>query len=289
MSEVPGFNSYNQTDQSKPAVEEPVEEAPKRKPEKSDPRLMMALELMTKLQVGEVHIDGLEHLEEVPQDKKIVIATTHTTILDVPLAARALGNNLDLGIADLSLHHHLEDDAFTYIGLHAAGIENFHSVDYGKTKEGHAVPATFNPDNFGPMLEAMDGGKRIVISVTSFSEDDKLKRPGYGAVYLAELADAAILPVAVRVDSKDENTLGTITKVFKKKPDAYIHIGSPIELGKVEEIEHLKAIIDKRKSREKLSHEEVLEFGQLVDALREKREIVIGKINELLDEDGSKD
>jgi len=49
-------------------------------------RLLMAIGAEVKLATGEIQTHGEEHLKEIPPDKKVIIATTHISDLDVPIA-----------------------------------------------------------------------------------------------------------------------------------------------------------------------------------------------------------
>src|SRR6202044_1004644 len=87
-------------------------------------------------------------------------------------------------------------------------------------------PTAFNPDNFVPMMEAMDKGKAMIIAGHNPSLEGHLEEGGYGAVYLAEMADATILPVSIDIISTEN--LGTARnrmKTFLHKPDARVRIG----------------------------------------------------------------
>ena len=263
---------------------EKVEEQAK---EHSPKRLMLAFEALVKLQVGEVHVNGKDHIAEIPRGRKVVVASTHLSDLDVPLAVSALGDDLDLAVVNMSVHHSWRlksGEPSTYAGMVAAGKDNFIPVDFEKDPEtGEKKSGAFNPDNFQPMLEALNGGKRVLIAAHNPSHDFKIDSAGYGAAYLAELGDAVILPIAIRLESDGEIGLyGTAAKTFLKKPNATIEIGSPFELPKIEGIERLGEILEKRKRGEKLTPEERQEFLGLTAALRERSGELMGKVAELL-------
>lgn len=54
-------------------------------------RLLMAIGADVKLATGKIQTHGEEHLKEIPPDKKVIIATTHISDLDVPIATLKLG------------------------------------------------------------------------------------------------------------------------------------------------------------------------------------------------------
>ena len=271
--------------------------SPEPKKESSSKRLMLAMESLGKLQVDKISIEGSEHLKEIPKDRKVIIVTTHITDLDMPLAATAVGNDLDIAVANMSVHHSFKGEAPTYLGLLAAGKSNFFPIDFEKNKEvdketgeKYKGAGAFNPDNFTPMAEAMKNGKRILIAGHNPSHDGKLGSPGYGAAYLAEIANAMILPVGVNLKPKESGTgmYGSEVKTFLKKPDADIKIGAPFELSKIEGINEFSQLMKKRetlaKTGERLSDEEMTRFFELSKQLRKCSEEIFAKISMLVPE-----
>jgi 1-acyl-sn-glycerol-3-phosphate acyltransferase len=68
-------------------------------------RLLIAIGADVKLATGEIQTHGEEHLKEIPPDKKVIIATTHISDLDVPIATLKLGKYFDIAITNQSIHH----------------------------------------------------------------------------------------------------------------------------------------------------------------------------------------
>ena len=62
----------------------------------------MAIAADVKLASGEIQTHGEEHLKEIPPDKKVIIATTHISDLDVPIATLKLGKYFDIAITNQS-------------------------------------------------------------------------------------------------------------------------------------------------------------------------------------------
>lgn len=261
----------------------PPEERPKTK-ESSPKRLMLAMELWKKAALNKLEIKGQENLQNIPKDEKIIIATTHLSDLDVPTTMCALGNNLDIAITNESVHHSFKEEPDTNISLRLAGKENFIPIDY-KKEDGKKSPKLFNPGNFESMLEAMDRGKRILISAQTPLQKGETKIPdsGYGAAYLAEMSDAVILPVAVRILSNlDKGMYEDRYKTLLKKSDVEVIIGESFKLEKIEGIERMKLLLEKRKNEGGLSKEELEEFSKLAAGLKEKSKQLLDKILELL-------
>jgi hypothetical protein len=242
---------------------------------KTPERLMFAIKMQLKSQIGSIETSGKENLEKLPKDKKIVVVTTHISDMDIPLTINALGNDLNLMITNESVHHKFSGEPSMNISMRLIGKDNFLPIDFaGKGIEKH--PTVFNPDNFEPMIKAMDGGKSMIVAGHNPSLESHLERGGYGAVYLAEMTDAIILPVSA--DILSEENLGTEQNKFKtflKKPDARVQIGEPFYLNKIENVEKIKELMNKRKSGVQLTQEERLEFSDLVKALKEASQLLM--------------
>ena len=112
-------------------------------------RLMLTLETAIRLQVKDIEVIGIETLEKIPTGSKIIIATTHLTDLDVPLATYALGNKLNLIITNQSTQHKLTEDPLENISMHIAGKSNFLPIDY-KKKRKIKNPKQIQPSQFHP-------------------------------------------------------------------------------------------------------------------------------------------
>jgi hypothetical protein len=100
------------------------------------------------------------------------------------------------------------------------------------------------------------------------------------------MADAMILPVSI--DIVFEENLGMAQnklKTFLYKPDAIVRIGEPFFLEKIESIERMKELMDKRKNGLRLTHEEVSEFSQLSKNLREQSQVLMKKLAEITPEE----
>lgn len=255
-------------------------------PFRQTPKLLMrAIETQLKIQLGKIETSGRENLEKLPKDKKVVIATTHISDMDIPLTVHALGNDLDLVITNQSVHYKFTSEPSMNITMRLIGKDNFLPIDFtGKGTKKH--PIGFNPDNFTPMMEAMDKGKAIIVAGHNPSLEGRLEEPGYGATYLAEMANAIILPVSVGIISKENlGTAQNVLKTFFKKPNAHVQIGEPFFLEKIEGIEKMKELMDKRKEGNRLTAEEVSEFSKLKKGLKEQSEVLIKKLAEITPEE----
>lgn len=244
-------------------------------------RLMRAIELQLKTQLGKIEISGMENLEKIPKDKKVVVAPDHKTDMAVPLTVHALGDSLDLVITNESVHHKFTGEPSMNLGMRLVGRDNFLPIDFmGKGTDKH--PTAFNPDNFIPMMKAMDKGKTTIVAAHNPSLGGHLEQGGYGAVYLAEMTDAVIIPVSIDIISKENLGMAqNVLRTFLKKPDVHIQIGEPFSLDKIEDIGKMKELMDKRKGGERLTHEEFSEFSRITEDLKEQSEALMKRLVEI--------
>jgi len=181
------------------------------------------------MEVGD--LSGKENIEKIPEDRNIVVACSHISDLDMPTVAAVLSNYLNVAISDQSTHHQLDPkNPMEHIGNNIlVGEENFMPIDYQTTENGK-IPGRFNPENYIPMVKEMDTKGKVVIVAASnpienfnLSQEERAKlssKPGYAAAYLAGMADAIVLPVAV----------------YTEDNKVRIVAGKPFEPTKVEEL-----------------------------------------------------
>jgi hypothetical protein len=238
-------------------------------------RFLRAIEADVKLATGEIQTHGEEHLKEIPPNKSVVIATTHISDLDVPIATLKLGKYFDIAITDESIHHSFFGEPSTNIGIRIAGRENFIPIDT-KNIEGKKQ-GEFNPQNFELMRDALEKGKAIIIAAHNPTQKWKLSKGGYGAAYLTAICkNVVILPVVVNIESDEPLGMAeTILKDVIKRPDASVYIEKPFELEKISGIEDFKTILGKRKRGEKLTKDERLRFSELKTALEKRSDQIM--------------
>lgn len=241
-------------------------------------RLLLALEANLKFVTGEINVEGIEHIKEIPPDKKVIIVTTHLSDLDVPIAALKLGKYFNIAITSESLHHSFRGEAGVNIGLRIAGKENFIPIEYKKVKGGKQ--GAFNPENFKPIKDALNSGKAVVIAGHNPTQKWQLPKGGYGAAYLADITENAILlPVTVNLESEEPIGMAeTLVKNIAKRPDANINIGAPMEIKKIIGIGDLADIMNKRDHGETLTHQERKRFSELKKALEVQSDAIMEKL-----------
>ena len=233
-------------------------------PRETPRKLVNAIDLMLKLNLRNLEVDGREHLKEIPQDKKVIVVTSHTSDLDIPITIKTLGNDFDFAVTHESVQNDITKDPKAYLVNQLAGQENFMPIQYNIV-DGKKVGA-FNPDDYSSLKELVENGeKTVLIAAHNPVRNGDRPQPGYGAVYLSQITQNSILlPVSIHLEKG-----GVVRK------DARVEIGQPIELPKIEGIENFSKIIKKRADGQKLSAEDVQDFTRLKDLLKQQSEEVL--------------
>lgn len=253
-------------------------------------RLMLALE-PTRLNFSKIEVVGEEHLSEIPEGEKTIIVTDHLNNLSIPLSALMMGDKLPIILTNQSNQFDTFGDG--HLGVAVAGEKNFIGIDYnGDTSS----PKPFNPKNFDKMAESLDAGYSPLIAAHNPVNTNVLPdKAGYGAAYLAAIADAWILPVATDIKSKKgvhitESGAGFLKNiknslsVLKERPEAEVIIGHPYKIADAENIKRFRALFIKHKNGEKLTPEETKEFGILRESLNKASEQIMKTIAGMLPE-----
>ena len=76
------------------------------KQEASPKRFSLSVEMMPKL-FREFKVEGKENIEAIPEGKRIILATTHTSDFDIPLVAAALSRDMKLVVTHISYQNEL--------------------------------------------------------------------------------------------------------------------------------------------------------------------------------------
>lgn len=248
--------------------------------------IVKKLDYFLKTQFGKIEINGQENLDLIPRDRRVIFTPTHLSNFDVPISIYSVGKHFRLMIGDASTHSKFSENPAGFIGSRLAGKENFVPIKHKKDKKG-VERGRFDPDDLENLKTAFEERKALMISAY-YSGEEKNNLPdkgGYGAVYLAEIADALIVPVAVDIKSKEKTEMQkNVVKAIFSFPDVQVNIGQPIELLKIEGIERLREIWGKRKT-DKLSKDETEEFHHLIQQLRERSDLVMKKLAKLLPEE----
>lgn len=262
---------------------QPSQESEKSPEKKSPENLMKAIKFFIDRTINSLDIQGKEHLKEIPKDKKVIIAPSHSTDFDLPLAYYALGDEFKLRFTHESTLNKFTVDPLMAGAMHVYGKDNFLPIDYKKDTEGSHKKGSFNPDDYVAMKQAAEEGDTLLIAAHNNSHDGKMARnAGYADVYFAQLVDGVIIPTAVDIESKDPAvTLSNKVKSLFKKTKAKVIIGEPISFPKIPGVENFADLV--RKSKEsRLDSEEQEEFHRIRIALREQSEEVMCRLAEML-------
>ncbi len=250
-------------------------------------RLWMVNEVGLKLIVKDIRIIGKENIKGIPPGAKVVVMTTHLTDFDIPIAIHAVADDLNTVVMNESVHHKFfgkQGEASTNFGMRVAGRDNFLPIDYKKDESGKKSPKAFNPENFESAVKAMKEGKAVMMAAHNPSQVPRQNldgiQGGYGGVYLAELADAYILPVTIVLDRATGMYQPNVSalKNLKGKPNASVVIGKAFKLEKIAGIERFSEL----EKKGKLTEEERVEFSHLADALRQQSQKVIKQMSDQL-------
>ena len=252
---------------------------------KTPRRLMFALEKLTQLQVGKIDVRGKENISKIPEGKKVIIATTHISDVDLPLVSYVLGNDFNIAVTDQSVHHYFKEEPSTNIGLRIAGKENFIPFDYRKDGDGKKNPR-FNPENFEPMKAALNNGKSLVMAAHNPSYEGKLEAGGNCAVYLAGLdPDTVLLPVTVNLKTNTSISAKNPLQAIVEKPDAEVTIGEPVVIEQIPNLKIIASIMAKRKNKETISKEELAEFSSARKKLNEESDKLMRILSDMTPEE----
>lgn len=270
---------------------EKEQEVPELKHREGTPdRLMKSMKVFVEMSVKNVDIVGAENLKNIPPDAKVIVVTSHISDIDLPLAAYAVGKNLDIAITTDSFQHHLFQNPISKIGFQIAGKDNFLPIQYD-AKTGHGQ---FKPKDFDAMQEKLDGGKAMVMAghAPSVEKDPEkvewhLPNKGtIGAVYLAEISDAIIVPVSVDIQSEKPAGIGAdsvmrgiknMTETLRNKPNARVVIGEPIKLPHIKGIEGFRDLMNGKPAEGRRE-----EFRRLRSSMEEESSKIMEQLAALL-------
>lgn len=184
---------------------------------------------------------GQENFDLVPKGRSIVVASSHLKVFDLPFVASAVPNEFQIGLPNVSVQWRFLGDPAINTLMRIAGRRNFFKIDYPGYKHATPVlpPSRLNMKNFEVMAEEMKNGMTPVISLYTPSSEDRIPaETGVGAMLLAQLTDALIVPASVVFDTDDPRVgqAGVINFVRTaiKHPNVRISFGAPIELEKID-------------------------------------------------------
>lgn len=240
---MPGIITEVSLEKPQQHHEIPVEENPD--------NLQWLMRFLTRLVLRKPQLEGLQNLQEIPPGQHVIFAVSHISDSDMPAAASELLTYRPMDIVNLSTAH---TDFIQNTGMKLTGTKGRFLGIKNTFDHVHQKPISeFSPENFVTIAQSLQK-KDVMIAAHNPSKTWQLTRnPGIGAVYLAQLTGAPIIPVAVNIHSEraigmspdihDEKRTGAMAALAKsikelitgQKPEVTIHIGKPIVVSPMEE------------------------------------------------------
>lgn len=279
----------NEADQHPPeeidqAPNAPTEQSPAPTGERpgSNLQLRKSMELFLNMAVTPPEVEGLEHVEHLDPNDKVIVVVSHVSggpDLDMPVAIGTLAPYLNLIVSNQSTHHHLTQEPGVYPSIKlAGGKKNFIPIGYHRdpdTKQ--KAPDMFDPAEAEAMIVALNQGRCVVVAANTPHPDEKADeetkveaaKPGYMAAYLAAKTGATILPVGVWVGQAEPG---------KRRRPAKVAIGEPFKLDEsAREIGELSGIMERR-ANGTLEESDIEALSKLVKELREQSRVVFDTV-----------
>lgn len=248
------------------------------------------MKLITESAIQQPAVEGLQNLAEIPPNQQVVFAVSHLSDVDVPAAASALSLYRPIDVVILRTGA-IDLKQIPFIKL--AGKHHFHTIDNTFNLKTQTPHTRFNADNFQEMKEAMSKGRDIVIAVHKPTRDGKLSgNPGIGSIYLAQMADALIVPVALDIHSEKPigmayDLIGTLRRIIKRvRPKATLSIGKPMALPKIpqEDLDDVSKLLTNQRKGLRINKERYIKAIATYKKLKEQSGVVIKAIAAMLPE-----
>lgn len=197
-------------------------------------------------------VSGIKNLLKIP-DLPLVIVVSHFSDADLQIVASELCSKLKQVRPDrllgLSLQSENLIDFKSAVLIKASGRKNFFEIDARYDKAIKRLDFTFNPANFQKMAKALLNKIDIIIAAheplsnipnSGWQLPD---RAGLGAAYLAQIANAVLLPVAVDIQTSEPvgmsaDIVGAAKRLVERdRPQVKVVIGEPFTLDKINQAE----------------------------------------------------
>ncbi len=189
----------------------------------------------TAFEVNVTSIEGQQILEQIPRDQPLIVASSHLSDIDTEAIASVVEPIRPIGIAVED--RHLKNPAFRLVTQSATQNRLFPITTHQDSVNRRQALHEFRLKNYEAMATAMkEQSLTMVIAAHRPTYDNQLaKHPGIGSVTLASLSHALIVPAAVVIEGKAEETVkGVISSIRrfigKQRPKARIVLGEPIEI-----------------------------------------------------------
>ena len=230
---------------------------------------------------------GLNNLTQIPQNQPLIIASTHLSDIDVQTVAANIAPYRNVGIASQASN---QRDFLIGSFLRLAGIANVFGITNEYDSKKHLSHYKFNHEDFEIMNEAIKKGKTIVIAAHNPTYNWKLpEKPGKGAVYLAQLSNAMILPAALDIQSDmpigmADDKINSIKRfILGKKPNARIIIGKPIKFSPIEQHD-LKQMADyfENKIKNQFKNQDLEKIQITITKIKEQAQTIMKVLADML-------
>jgi len=167
-------------------------------PRKKISRIGKSARFNSETKLNKPTIEGLENLTNIPRAEKLIIASTHLSDIDTETAIATVAPYRDVSVADQSTH--LEIPVFGNI-MRFLGENELYKVSSRFGKKGNWLPAfRLNPKDYEAMRAPLEKGRVLVIAAHQPTHEWRLpNKPGLGAIYLAQITGATILPTAIDI------------------------------------------------------------------------------------------
>ncbi|MCX6796339.1 MAG: hypothetical protein NTW06_02460 [Candidatus Falkowbacteria bacterium] len=231
----------------------------------------------------EIKIKGVENFKLIPAKRKLIFVPTHLSDFDMLISLYALSQYFHVAIVDSSTHHHLTENPLAYVGIHFLGAKNFYSVKYTKDNKG-IEHGKFDPNDFNKMQKDLTKKKAIIFSAYYKGGHGWClpNKGGLGAIYLAALTNALIVPVAINIKSKKQIGMGNAKiKTLLKRPRVEVIIGQPIDFPQIKNLRRITALLKKKKT-DQLSAQETIILKQIFREINKQSNIVMQHLAKLL-------
>ncbi|MDD5043807.1 MAG: hypothetical protein PHD51_04090 [Patescibacteria group bacterium] len=254
------------------------------KQHKTPKRLFLFSRLVVSIFCKRFCIIGKENIKEKCQNQNYIIVSSHISNLDALAAIVALGDILDLQITiESTLFKPTEPQWYIF---QLTGKENFSPLQYeklAKRKEGK-----FNPKDFEKISQKMAEGKTPWIVIHPFTHEEKMQKAKIGPIYLAQKTGASIIPTALEYENASLSLAGRINRIkaligrLKGNGIATYRIGEPVKLPKIENVEIIEKLYNKKMNGEKITEEEEQESLRVVEKLKTQADYIARIISEML-------
>lgn len=162
-------------------------------------RTVLTLNRLINAGPGILSVEGFDNLQNALGERAIIMAISHRTAQDISLTAGVVSLvTTNIGIAVMSDLYRRPVEGSQ---LRLAGLGSFYPIGWDLIN-GKEVPRKFDPDEYKPMLSALDNGRSILISAHNPSNGVLPKKPGGAAAYLARKSGLSVLPISVEISGQ---------------------------------------------------------------------------------------